>query len=408
MSSRAGRVVGTVALFLGSLLLAEGALQLLCARSRALDRLLTPRWAIPPTIPDALLGAHGNPRWPEHDAWGFRNAAVPARADAVILGDSQTYGTGVGPGEAWPGRVAVATRLAVYNMGFPGWGPGQEAAVIDRALTLRPRVVLYGVYFGNDLYDGFAFAARTPSARRFVPGALLDTAIAFEARAPMAQRFSALFSLAEPRPDSAAYRTGTSVRALVARHSRLYGLARAVASAVRQETEPPRARDLETALGRLNEAQRRIVQPARTSGWGTLLTPSYRNMVVDASDPRIAAGLAAMRGFLAELDERCRAHGVRFAVVLIPTKESVFAARLSTAERGAPLDSLVANEGADRDSLVAWLSGRGVPVLDVLPALQRASGQPYPGDTDGHPNPVGHQAIAGAVAGWLLTLLSGK
>ena len=27
-----------------------------------------------------------------HDAWGFRNRAVPSRADIVCIGDSMTYG----------------------------------------------------------------------------------------------------------------------------------------------------------------------------------------------------------------------------------------------------------------------------------------------------------------------------
>ena len=147
-----------------SLLLAEGLLQLLCLVSLRVDWLVAPTSRRGLLIPDTALGHRGNPSYfLEHDRRGYRNERAVAKADIAVLGDSQTYGDGASRANAWPQQLAALTGYSVYNMGMGGWGPVQYRTVLDDALALEPRVILVGLYFGNDLYDAYHMAYHSPS-----------------------------------------------------------------------------------------------------------------------------------------------------------------------------------------------------------------------------------------------------
>jgi hypothetical protein len=103
------------------------------------------------------------------------------------------------------------------------------------------------------------------------------------------------------------------------------------------------------------------------------------------------------------MDDECRRQHVRFLVVLIPTKESVFAPRMTGPSRDDRVVTVVEHEQRMRADLEEWLARQGVEALDVLPDLQHAAAQPYFENADGHPNEVGHRIIATAVAQRLST-----
>ena len=56
---------------------------------------------------------------------------LPRQATVLAFGDSVTHGTGAGPGEDFPARLAAITGWEVVNAGVPG----------DRADTARGRIV---------------------------------------------------------------------------------------------------------------------------------------------------------------------------------------------------------------------------------------------------------------------------
>src|SRR5262249_21274842 len=146
--------LGIAFLLVVSLLAAEGALRLLAAHVVAVDRMLEPRETTP-MLPDTVMGRRGNPRWFDHDSLGFRNeqkAGASNSADAVTIGDSQTYGVGVTREQAWPAQLSALSRRQVYSMSLPGWGPAQGYLVLDRALQFHPKLLVYAFYFGNDLF----------------------------------------------------------------------------------------------------------------------------------------------------------------------------------------------------------------------------------------------------------------
>src|SRR5262245_47441025 len=97
-----------------------------------------------------------SPNNPEHDAKGFRNPRVPARVPIVALGDSNTYGWGVKPDEAWPRRLQRLASQDVYSMAYGGFGPVHLLSLFDEALALKPRLIIVSFYSGNDLYDSYS------------------------------------------------------------------------------------------------------------------------------------------------------------------------------------------------------------------------------------------------------------
>lgn len=133
-------------------------LGLLAFVSPRVDRLLTsPRTpnAIPHSVPDARLVLRPNPTYPGHDRKGFRNLKVPAKTHIVALGDSQTYGHGVEPEDAWPRQLESMTGKKVYSMAWGGYGPTHSLVMWDEAIALSPKIVIEAFYAGNDLFDSF-------------------------------------------------------------------------------------------------------------------------------------------------------------------------------------------------------------------------------------------------------------
>src|SRR5215471_1532702 len=97
-----------------------------------------------------------------------------------------------------------------------------------------------------------------------------------------------------------------------------------------------------------------------------------------------------------------RKTGVRFMIVLIPTKELVF---FDTFGGNADVKLRSVTELVDEEQTM-WtelkneLRARGMSYIDVLPALRESLNEgesPYPLGADGHPNARGHKVIAAAV-----------
>src|SRR5437016_7392418 len=108
------------------------------------------------TVSDSELGVRLVPNTPGHDANGFRNASVRAQVEVVGLGDSQTWGVNVQSADAWPQQLAKLSQRSVYNMSVGGYGPVQYWRLAEKAFSFSPKVIIVGLYFGNDLYDAYS------------------------------------------------------------------------------------------------------------------------------------------------------------------------------------------------------------------------------------------------------------
>jgi len=351
-----------------------------------------PARAEPPWIAnDPAFGEAPNPAFPEHDAWGFRNATRPASARVVALGDSQTYGAGVRAEEAWPKQLEDRLERPVYSLAVSGWGPTEWLLVVDRALLLEPEVVVGAFYFGNDLYDAYEavyLRDQHPELAHPDPGVRAEIA--------RLQRQSPL--LEEVAEHAGLVRDGLvpRLRGLLRAQSAVYQLLRAgrIAWENRSATST-----WETArrVAATHPDSREIFEigPLRT-----IFTSRYRLVGLDQEDVRIREGLRISLEAIARVAGAVEATQRRFVALLVPTKETAYAKLPEAADLAPRYARLLAQERRARAETTRFLRERGVEVLDATPRLQErlAAGEPlYREMSDGHPAPSGHGVLADLV-----------
>jgi hypothetical protein len=275
----------------------------------------------------------------------------------------------------------------------------------DEAMAFRPKVVVEALYAGNDVYDAFQLVyyngqlpelkTSDPSSRQTI--AEQERAETFETR--VERMFEALHGAWDEPPAEEAEDPLASV---VAEHSRLYGLLRRAWYEVTKRESPEAAAQSSeestwsaaTQYARERPAQCMIFDDGR---FKTIFTPAYRLAALDLRDARVREGHRLALEAIARMGRLATEREVRFVVVLIPTKELVF--RDLVLRPPQDYRALVENEEAFWAATVAFLEERDIEWLDALPALRRqllGGAQPYPVD-DGHPNALGHGAIAQAV-----------
>lgn len=89
------------------------------------------------------------------DEHGFRNRSPwPAQADVVAVGDSLVFGYGVDHPRTWTSLLESELGTRVINLGMPGSGPWQYTRSFEKlGMSVRPRVLLYGLFPANDIKD---------------------------------------------------------------------------------------------------------------------------------------------------------------------------------------------------------------------------------------------------------------
>jgi len=89
-----------------------------------------------------------------YDRHGFRNERDLEQADVVLIGDSFVEGDLVAFSETVGERLAARLGQVVANLGQSAYGFEQERIVLERyGLPLRPRLVVWFLFGGNDLRD---------------------------------------------------------------------------------------------------------------------------------------------------------------------------------------------------------------------------------------------------------------
>lgn len=93
----------------------------------------------------------------EHTEEGFRRQDPPPPPDAphrvLFLGDSYTYGVGVGQGQVFTDQLqrALGDRVAVVNRGIIAYGTAQEYLLLQRELSQRHYDRVGVLFYHNDL-----------------------------------------------------------------------------------------------------------------------------------------------------------------------------------------------------------------------------------------------------------------
>jgi len=364
----------------------------------------------PPSLQDAVLGSRPNPRFPGHDGRGFRNQGALSEASVVVFGDSQTYGLGVQRHETWPSRLQELAGGHIYNMAFLGWGPTHSLALWDDAVRMNPQVVLQAVYSGNDLYDSFAMIYRRDqfAELREQSGRIAAAVGAADSIETLEQRIARTFpgnpkfgSLPETSAsrDRAAQRVESTLDG-IKNSSRIYGLIRRMRwtlSNLWRGVEDEEAMWRRQMAFASNHAD--VVDIFERGEVRTLFTPAYRLTALDQGDPRIREGTRVSLSALGLMNKLAGISHIRFVVVLIPTKEFVF--RRLVEHPTSSYERLIEQESSFWRSTKEFLERGKIEYVDALPALEAAvekGVEPYPITWDGHPNALGHLAIARRVA----------
>jgi hypothetical protein len=322
----------------------------------------------------------------EHDAAGFRRPQPPppaaARERVLVLGDSLTWGWGVGQGELftdWLQR-ALAPQVAVVNRGVNAYATSQELLLLARELERGPwsRVLLF-----------------------FTPGDLEENLDGKGGRRPL---FALQGGRLVPRNQPAAPLMGRWPR-FWKEHSRAFLWLELLGNRAlfRLDLLGNRAREwLERGPPR---AARRPVEP-----------------------PTLPGRLVTAR-LLAEMGDRARAAGAAFHVVYVPADAELGALPSPAGERkagseaparpeargerrpaglesAAPAPSRVGRANSVRDPLVeaarAMLRdlarAEGLPLVDLTrPLSERARGRGLRFATDDHLDARGHRLVAEAL-----------
>lgn len=338
-------------------------------------------------LKDAHLSHRIAPGAKGHDANGYRNDAVPDRADIVALGDSQTWGVNAERREAWPQQLSKASGRGVYNMGVSGYGPVQYWALTGQALTFSPRVIVVGVYMGNDLYDVYKLAYTsddyTDLRAADAPPELYSETVGSRADELWNEekRFHQEFGRGDPGALWLWLGGHTAV-------GRLLG---------RAGWWPARA-DVWFEAGKawaLAHPDHGAVY--EEGGTRAVLTTAYRLTALDLDDPRLAEGLRITCEVLPRIKARAEAGGAKVLVLIIPTKESVFAGASAGKRLDPVYERLVRMEAGARAAVEARCASAQVECVDTLPALVEAvrrGEEVYSASTESHPKGKGYGVIA--------------
>jgi len=367
-----------------SLVIAEAVLRVL-ERSQLGDRAIEDK-----LIADPVLGKKLAPFTRGHDANGFRNDAAPQHADIVALGDSQTWGVNAERRDAWPQQLSNSSGRSVYNMGLGGFGPVQYKFLVPQALRLTPKVIVVGLYLGNDIYDAYNLAYHYDAHRNLRSTAAGDLSVD-----TVGSQATALWN--EEKQFHATYgRASFSGLSFWLREHL------AIGRLLNRTHLWPGAQDVDYEIDKHWAA----AHPDKGAvcempGRETVFTTAYRLAGEDLDEPRIAEGLRITRELLAEMQTETEANQARVVVLLLPTKEVVYASAQSVkVNLDQTYQKLVNNEALARSQIISTCQEKNIRCIDALPYLVRALDQGeriYPASTESHPNARGYFLIAAAV-----------
>jgi hypothetical protein len=341
-------------------------------------------------ISDPLLGVRTIPHAPGHDALGFKNYVVPERVDIVAIGDSQTWGVNVDIAGTWPKQLADISGYQVYNMAEGGYGPVQYLLLFDEAKKLSPGIVVVGIYFGNDFYDAYQVTytnnAHANLRANDFPGEWLQDTVTPAVDSVYQEREE--FRKIPIGKVSSAYEFGE----WLCRHTEVGKLLHRKGLFLDESDL-----EIKAAVRWANNFPLHGVV-CRQEKVDTVLTTTYRLLAENKAEPRISEGIRITKQVMSQINKEASESGIKLLVVLIPTKEMVYADLMKVGvESNETYGKLVQIEDQLRGELIGFAGKNGINVYDSLPELRAALRdftRIYPRDFDGHPVKEGYRVIS--------------
>lgn len=334
----------------------------------------------PDIIGDSTYGHTIKPYSAGHDGWGFRNESIPDKADIVAIGDSQTYGNGATASKSWPSILENKTKLVVYNMGLGEYGPVQYYhLLIDKALTLQPKVVIVGLYFGNDFYDASIFNKYNRSG--YITAAH-DSNITL---------LSTIQNLDKNCPDTSYI---AKIQSFLRRYSMVYRVLNSL------DIVSPY-----TWLLTIKESKKnKNVILFKQDSIKTAFLDGFRYAVMNPDNLEIKNGIEHTLYILKEMQKFCEQHGITFIVLLLPTKENVFSTYFNhTNTIFTKLLNTVEIESKIKSEFIQFFDDNNIHFIDPLENLRNNVRifLLYQTGLDGHPRSKGYEIIADTIIDYL-------
>lgn len=346
-----------------------------------------------PMVSDPLLGNRLVPNSAGHDANGFRNDTIRPRVDIVALGDSQTWGVNVQSVDSWPRQLEKLSGTSVYNMGVGGYGPVQYWALTDKSLEFSPKTVVVGFYLGNDLYDAYALAYANDAyadlrVKPPVEEMRIDT---IKPKSDFLwseeKNFHNNYGRSSPSGWSLWLREHTAI-------GRLLNTAGLWPGATDVDYE------IDKAWARAHPDHGAICEDAQVR---TVFATAYRLTGLNLDEPRIAEGWRISKDALSRTHQRVISKGAKFLVLVIPTKELVYAELMQQEGKSSgTYQLLIEMENRVRNDALSFCAQQNLMCVDALPNLRSAIARRqkiYPSSTESHPNADGYRVLAELVNG---------
>jgi hypothetical protein len=276
-------------------------------------------------------------------------------------------------------------------MGVGGYGPVQYWMLTDEALRFAPKVIVVGLYFGNDLYDAYALAYTNERyaelrSKQISDQIKVDT---IKSRSQVLldeeKSFHNNYGRSSPSGWSFWLREHSAVGRLLNRN----GLW-------------PGATDIDYEIDKAwANTYPEHGSVCEDSDLRTVLTPTYRLTALDFDDPRIGEGLNITKETLGKIQQKVEGHSAQLLVLLIPTKETVYADLMQSAGRlNGNYARLVEMESRARNEVASWCAEKHIKCTDALPDLRGALARReriYPSTTESHPNAAGYRVLGATV-----------
>lgn len=278
--------------------------------------------------------------------------------------------------DAWPAVLGSIRGEKAYNLALGGYGPIQYLHLMRvRATALRPKLVVVGLYLGNDFVDTYNLVHSNKN------WSMYGSSSGPEFREPV-------FIIPYHQPGKFL----GEFRDWLSRNYVLYNVV----------TRSPLfdfIRSREITSRSTSGGDNHIVY--RDALHNVLFDVSPNSRFLDMNDARIKTAIKIVKRALVEMQSEAERIGTRFLVVIIPTKERVYANLLRQAgfvEKNLQLADALRQEDAVRNVIAGFLEEVRIDFVDALPALEAevVHRDVYP-LIDPHPNVAGYRVIAEAI-----------
>lgn len=382
-------------------------------------------------ITDPVLGFRISPFFPEVDALGYRNNREYNQPDVLAIGDSMTYGYTVSFDNSWPRQLEQLQGWDVYNAGVGDYGPCEHLGVYRELQSFNPRVVVLGVFIGNDLSDAYTSIYLENRCEEFRSGDADVLASIAKANSEISLRNKALGLGMEDVPWP--FLQGLPDKFLMVQSRKekvaLYRLARAAyhrASDFSWQRFGDGIEDesvFERSLSKPGAFAYEATPELRT----VFRNPELDMLAVNLDDPRIAEGMRITQEVILTLRDHISSTQTKTGTAPSTQPETEFVVAL------IPSKSLIYNQVVIRDSsvwpdnflkqiemdkrvmaeLTSFLERENISFINTSSKIEdiiNANRNPFYLSTNEHTNATGYRAMAEAIAEFLndQTVLSGS